>query len=139
MLRVNHRTDPSSFSTNSDNRSVEVGHDVDRVLVTQERVNSPTIGRARPRFCCGKRANRVCPHTGRYRSLLMTRIRDSQSITVIFHSHVKFWLVTVQSMARHFNLIRWDDFKVRAGARVQNVYCCIHRSKLRRVPLTNDC
>lgn len=47
--------------------AAKAGHDVDRVLVTKTRVDSPTIRRARAWFCRGsKRANNLCPYARTY-------------------------------------------------------------------------
>ena len=100
----------SSFSTNSDNRGVEVGHDVDRVLVTQERVNSPTdrTSESLGFVAANEQTAFVRIYTGRHRSLLTRRIVDSQSITVIFHYHWATLAGDSSAEAFEFNPLRWQ-------------------------------
>lgn len=119
-LRINHRTyagSPRILPLRIPRiMAVKGGHDVDRVLVTKKRVDSPTIRRARPWFVAVANEQttsvRIPEHIQRRLSSSFCYLYVMSSHS---HSHtvVCFW--TIRPVARHFNLIRLNDFKARSG------------------------
>lgn len=93
------------------------GHDVDRVLVTKKRVNSPTIRRTRPWFVAvaNEQTTSVRIPEDILHHWLLSSFRYLYVISSHSHSHAVVRFSTIRPVARHFNLIRLNDFKARSG------------------------